>query len=45
MSHFMLGAAWWDQGISLLARHAIRYVAVLVLIAALTRWAIWRRSR
>ncbi|HEY3997780.1 MAG TPA: hypothetical protein VGO93_02865, partial [Candidatus Xenobia bacterium] len=45
MSHFMLGTAWWDQGISLLARHAIRYVAVLVLIAAVTRWAIWRRSR
>jgi hypothetical protein len=45
MSHFMLGSAWWDQGISLVARHAIRYFAVLALIAGLTRWAIWRRSR
>jgi arylsulfatase len=41
----MLGTAWWDQGITLLSRHAIRYVAVLVLIGGLTRWAIWRRSR
>ena len=40
----MLGTAWWDQGITLLSRHAIRYVAVLVLIGGLTRWAIWRRS-
>ena len=24
----MLGTAWWDQGITLLSRHAIRYVAV-----------------
>jgi hypothetical protein len=45
MSHFMLGSAWLDQGISLVARHAIRYVAVLTLIAGLTRWAIRRRSR
>jgi hypothetical protein len=41
----MLGTAWWDRGITLLSRHAIRYVAVLVLIGGLTRWSIWRRSR
>jgi hypothetical protein len=40
-----MGAAWWDEGATLLARHAIRYVAVLVLIAGLTRWVMWRRSR
>ena len=28
-----------------MAQHAIRYVAVLVLIGGLTRWAIWRRAQ
>jgi hypothetical protein len=41
----MVGTAWWDQGISLVARHAIRYVAVLILIAGLSRWVMRRRSR
>lgn len=43
--HFTLGAGVWSQGISLLAGHAIRYVAVLIVIAGLTRWVTWRRSR
>jgi arylsulfatase len=44
VSHVMVGTAWWDQGINLVTRHAIRYVVVLTLIAGLTRWVMWRRS-
>jgi hypothetical protein len=41
----MLATALWDQGAGFLARHAVRYMAIAVVIAGLTRWAIWRRAR
>jgi uncharacterized membrane protein len=44
VTHVLLGTAWWDQGADLLARHAIRYVALAAVIAGLTRWVIWRRA-
>lgn len=45
MNHPLLATAWWDQGLRIVTRHAIRYVAVLAVIAGVTRWAMWRRAR
>jgi hypothetical protein len=45
VNHTILAAAWWDQGLRIVTRHVIRYVAILAVIAGVTRWAVWRRSR
>jgi hypothetical protein len=44
VNHELLSTAWWDQGVAFLAAHAIRYVAIAVVIAGLTRWAMGRRA-
>jgi hypothetical protein len=45
VNHSLVATAWWDQGLRIVTRHAIRYVAVLAVLAGLTRWAMWRRGR
>jgi hypothetical protein len=45
VTHPVLGTAWWDEGANFLAFHTVHYLAVVVVIAGLTRWVLWRRAR
>jgi hypothetical protein len=45
VTYRVLEVAWWNQGASFIAFHALHYLAAAAVIAGLTRWAIWRRAR